>query len=261
MKICFSRLRSQVRKTRFFIILCFQNFWDSLHGLSLTSCFAAVFHEPFKPLFFCYDRIVELYQNTKEGLLRQHLGLLVQVMDELFGGFMKQLKNLRASGLISYKLAWTYFPKDTMIFSAAKDCERVCRVLATSYQCQPPMPPHLLINCQEISFDGETFAWKPFTLQIPAFGGNLPVTELPNYPLSFHEDEEGLVERLTVRAKKVLEYQDLTYCEYSGIGLLKGPCGVEKHNVCEFLSRSPFKADQRSQVIFKAQDEMSDVKI
>jgi hypothetical protein len=182
--------------------------------------------------------------------LRQHLSLLVQVMDELFGGFMKQLKNLRASGLISYKLAWTYFPKHTMIFSAAKDCERVCRVLATSYQCQPI--PHLLISCQEISFDGETFAWKPFSLQIPAFGGNLPVTELPNYPLSFHEDEEGIVERLTTRAKKVLEYQDLTYCEYSGIGLLKGACGFEKHNVGEFFSRTSRKLDQQSQVMFNA---------
>jgi hypothetical protein len=88
-----------------------------------------------------------------------------------------------------------------------------------------------LINCEEIAFDGETFAWKPTDFIIPAFAGNLPVTELPNYPLSFHEDPEGVKERLMVRAKKTLEYQDLAYCEYSGVGLLASACGLQRHNV------------------------------
>ena len=146
---------------------------------------------------------------------------------------MTYLQNLNSSGLISYKLAWTYFPKDSMLFCDSKDCERVCRVIATNYECQPV--PRLAISCEEIAFDGETFAWKPIMLSIPAFGGNLPVIELPNYPLSFHEDPQSIKERLVIRAKKALEYQELTYCEYSGIGLLPTQCGMARHNVGRIL--------------------------
>ena len=202
-------------------------------GVFLETTETAKFNEPFKPLFFCYDKIIALYEEKSDGsLLKEHLGLLVQVMGELFGGFMSHLKHLNASGLISYKLAWTYFAKGTMLFSASKDAERVCKVVGTSYNCGSPQEPaHLLINCEEIAFDGESFAWKPIDFKIPPFAGNLPVTELPNYPLSFHKDAEGVKERLTARAMKTLEYQDLHYCEYSGVGLFPTPCGMQRHNV------------------------------
>jgi hypothetical protein len=36
---------------------------------------------------------------------------------------------------------------------------------------------------------------------------------------------------LTIRGKKILNYQQLTYCEYSGLGMYKRGCDVEKHNV------------------------------
>lgn len=190
----------------------------------------AKFQEPFKPLFFCYDKIIALYQKADNyGAVKQHLRLLVQVMGDLFGSFVVQLKNLRASGLISYKLAWTYFPKDSIIYSGLQDCTRVCRVLDTRYECEPF--PRLDISCQEISFDGESFAWKPITLHIPLFAGNLPVTALPNYPLSFHPDQAGIRERLTARGKKVLEYQELHYCEYSGVAIFMEGVKREKHNV------------------------------
>lgn len=206
-------------------------------GLYLESTEVAKFQTPFKPLFFSYDKIMALVEKTKaNGLLKEHLQLLVQVMEQMFGGFMAHLKNLNASGLISYKLAWTYFPKDTMLYCGTRDCERVCRVISTNYVIHPA--PAMNIACEEIAFDGETFAWKPLSLAIPAFGGNLPVTDLPYYPLSFHEDEGGVKARLTVRAKKALEYQELTYCEYSGVALKVTGCGMQRHNVSKTCCRT-----------------------
>lgn len=204
-------------------------------GMYLETTESAKFQQPFKPLFFCYDKIMALYDKTKSGgVLKQHLKLLVQVMDEMFGSFMNHLKHLNASGLISYKLAWTYFRKDAMLFCPSTDSERIFRVVATSYVTHPV--PHMLINCEEIGFDGETFAWRATSKQIPCFAGNLPVTELPVYPLEFHDDPEAVKERLTVRAKKALEYQELTYCEYTGVGLLKTQCGMQRHNVSVAIS-------------------------
>lgn len=199
-------------------------------GMYLETTESAKFQEPFKPLFFSYDKIMALYDSTKSGsILKQHLKLLVQVMDEMFGSFMTHLKHLNASKLISYKLAWTYFRKNSMLFCPSRDAERIFRVVSTSYEMHPC--PHMRINCEEVGFDGETFVWKPTSQQFPAFSGNLPVTELPVYPLEFHDDPEGVKERLRVRAKKALDYQELTYCEYTGVGLLKTACGMQRHNV------------------------------
>jgi len=199
-------------------------------GMFLEATEPATFSAPFKPLFFCYNKITELQKSIKKsGLLRDHLALLVGVMEQLFGSFMAHLKNLNATGLISYKLAWTYFPKDSMLFCDSVDCERICRVVDTNYECE--QKTRLAINCEEIAFNGDTFAWNPTTVYIPPFGGNLPVTKLPHYPLSFHKNPGSVKERLTVRAKKALEYQELTYCEYSGVGLMPSACDIVKYNV------------------------------
>ncbi|RDW76993.1 ATPase-2 [Coleophoma cylindrospora] len=191
----------------------------------------ARFQEPFKPLFFCYDKIMALKDETNgDTVLGQHLQLLCQVMGELFGELMLQLKNLRASGLISYRLAWTYFPRNSSIFSTNDAATRVCRVLSTEY-VDFHHSPYLEVHCEEICFDGEAFAWKPLKLSIPKFRGNVPVNSLSNYPLPFHPDPESVIARVKSRAKRAMEYQGLIYCEYSGLGILdKGDC-VEKHNV------------------------------
>ena len=190
----------------------------------------ARFEAPFKPLYFCYDKIRVLYERLDDdNVLGKVVGLLLQVMADIFGEFMTHLKHLKASGLISYKLAWTYFPKNSIIYGGSHDCERLCRVIDTQYLSNKR--PSLQINCQEIAFDGESFAWKATTLEIPAFAGNSPVTALPCYPLSFHVDQVGLRERLKARGQKVLDYQQLTYCEYTGVGLLVQGYKIERYSV------------------------------
>lgn len=189
----------------------------------------AIFVEPFKPLYFCNDKIMALHRRTDDNtILKQHLSLLVQVMGDIFGSLIAQLKHLNIGELISYKLAWTYFPRNSTVFCGTGDCERLCRVVDTQYVTTPPQ---MEIRAQELCFDGESFVWKPVTLAVPLFSGNLPITELPSYPLSFHKDKEGVKGRLSARGKKVLDYQELVYCEYAGIGIYKDACETKKHNV------------------------------
>jgi hypothetical protein len=196
----------------------------------------AKFSEPFKPLFFCYGKIVEKFKNEKEGVLKNHLRLLVQVMSELFGEKFAKLANLRKSGLISFQLAWTYFPRGCVVFSGLQDCTRVVRVVDTEYK-RDNDGQRLEIECEEIAFDGVGFGWRNIVMNIPAFNGNLPVRDLMCFPLEFHEERGGVEARLKERAKKVLGYQDLKYAEYEGVGLLVNRCSAEKHNV-SYLSLS-----------------------
>jgi hypothetical protein len=192
----------------------------------------AQFHYPFRPLWFSWDEIAALHRGCTDVVLKPHLQLLLKVMAEIFGTMRTHLKNLQASGLISFKLAWTYFPKNSLVYSPQKDCERVCRVVDTQYGKCNNGSTFMIIKAEEIAFDGEAFAWNEVRLVMQSFEGNSPVTELEHYPLSFHEDAEKIKAKLSAQGERVLDYQGLTYCEYSGLGIYSDDCKEnEKHNV------------------------------
>jgi len=197
-------------------------------GIFLEAHETATFTSPFKPLFFSYDNIIAAYSEASAGsVLKEHLHLLTQLMAELFGNMLIQLRHLRDSKLISFKLAWAYFPRDSIIYRGAEDCERLFRVVDTEYQ---QIPPALSVSCCHIVFTGATFQWTITNLEIPEFEGNLPISSLPNYPLSFHANASLLKSKLIARGKKVLDYQGLNYCEYAGTGNFVG-AKTERHNV------------------------------
>jgi hypothetical protein len=194
----------------------------------------ATFHHPFRPLYFCSDKIMQLYNKVDDGsVLKQHLSLLLRVMGDLFAGVHNHVKNLQASKLISFKLAWAFYLKNSLVYSPGRDCERIRKVSDTVYKRNPGGKDQLIIKCKEIVFDGESFVWKNEELEIPAFVGNKPIKELPHYPLSFQEDADRIKSTLTERGKRVLNYQGLSYCEYEGLAMYEDDAvGVERHNVC-----------------------------
>lgn len=184
---------------------------------------------PFKPLYFGYDKIMDLLDRTyNDTMLKEHLLLLADLMNDLFGSMMTRLRHLRESKLICYELAWTYFPKGSSIYCGAEDCERLYRVLDTTYEHNDRS--YLQIFCQHIAFNGIKFDWKPATLEIPVFSGNVPITSLCNYPLTFHKNVDLVKARLAARGELVLDYQELKYREYSGTGTSDDP-HIKRHNV------------------------------
>jgi len=194
----------------------------------------AVFKQPFRPLWFRYDEISSLYRKTTETQLRSHMSVLMKLLSEIFSGVKTHVQNLQASGLINFKYAWTYFPRDSLVYSPDRDCERICKVVDTEIITDQRSRKHLIIKAEELAFDGETFAWRDTLLDIPAFEGNRPIRELDHYPLTFAECPDAIKSRLAARGKKVLQYQGLTYCEYEGLGLYteeQANIRGEKHNV------------------------------
>ncbi|KAK3384617.1 P-loop containing nucleoside triphosphate hydrolase protein [Lasiosphaeria ovina] len=195
----------------------------------------ATFREPFRSLFFCYDDIVAKYRAVTDGdQLKTHLLLLIKVLDDVFSELRAKRRGLLASGLISYKLAWTLFPKGAEVISWGRgnNTELVLKIVDTVFKLVPPPAQNVLvIRCKALRFNGEAFVWHDIDLEIAPWEGNKPITDLPYYPLSFMPDAEQTKKRLVERGKKVLEYQGLTYCLYSGIGIYHEDKRLEKHNV------------------------------
>ncbi|KLU81988.1 hypothetical protein MAPG_01068 [Magnaporthiopsis poae ATCC 64411] len=198
----------------------------------------ATFMEPFRPLYFCQDQIVAKYRSLADGdALKPFMHLLVKVLDDVFSDLKAKTMALKEKGLISFKTAWTFFPRDSIVISYARNCEMLCKVVDTTVH-KDMGGASLVISCKVMRFNGEAFLWDDHDVRIPAFGGNLPVLDLPHYPLDFHPDADQVKSRMVSRGARVLDYQGLTYCCYTGLGIRQAESkdpgekdSIEKHNV------------------------------
>ncbi|OAX78965.1 hypothetical protein ACJ72_06722 [Emergomyces africanus] len=179
----------------------------------------AKFDAPFSALYFRSDAITELYRNTGEGCaLKAHLELLVKLMGDMFTETKTRVKRLQDSGLVSWDISWTYFPKGTYLYSWENNRELVMKVVDAA--CQIEGLKHMLvIKCESIAFNGEDFVWEQVVLKVPRFGGNMPIADLPYYPLRFHRNPDAVIARLKSRATNVLDLQGLHYKNYTEIAL------------------------------------------
>jgi hypothetical protein len=200
----------------------------------LDVCENATFLYPFPELYFGYDGIVAKHRSLDERdpahPVRPFLLLLIRLLDDIFADTRAKLRGLQADNLMSFKLAWTLFPKNTTVVSWGNNCELLFRVAETVYQCSNGKKV-LIVKGKVLRFGGRGFLWEDYAINILNFTGNRPVTELAAYPLEFHDTPADVRERLTARGKKVLDYQGLAYVNYTGIAIHVEGKDTSKHNV------------------------------
>ncbi|EQB55597.1 hypothetical protein CGLO_04463 [Colletotrichum gloeosporioides Cg-14] len=156
-------------------------------GFHLDDDGPIVFYPPFRPLYFCYEEMVGLRESTDDGSLKRYLGNLISTLDDVLGEMRKQSHQLKASGLVNFDLAWTYFPNGTMVRSSDCNTKMVFRVVGTSYK-RSESGTALVIYGEALRFDGESFVWMVHEISIHEFSGNMPILGLECYPTEFHHD-------------------------------------------------------------------------
>ncbi|PKS11796.1 hypothetical protein jhhlp_001089 [Lomentospora prolificans] len=188
----------------------------------------AEFKAPFVPLYFGMPGILDLYRNTRDNdSLKSHLELLIKVLDDTFSDLRPRVASLRAARLMNYRTAWTYFPTGCIIHTHTKNAEMLAKVDGpAAYTVEG-----LKIDVKVLSFNGDAFVWRKTELEIMPFTGNKPITDLPHYPLEFHEDPAAVKKRLVERGRRVLDLQGLCYRNYNGLALNVGSEGLESHTV------------------------------
>jgi hypothetical protein len=192
----------------------------------------AIFNEPFRPLYFGFDDIVTKYKSLPEDdAVKPFLLLLIKLLDEIFAEVRVKRKQLGEKGLVTFKHAWTYFPKDSVVVSHGNNCDVLSKVIDTTYVKKTPCLSVLSVRCKVMRFNGEAYVWEEQALEIAPFDGIRPVTELRHYPLSFHKEADDMKERMIDRGKKMLDYQGLHYAMYHGIAIYQEGKNIEKHNV------------------------------
>lgn len=222
------------------------------HSVHLDSTEIQNFSHPFRELYFAHDDILSTLAATPPSLpLHSYLLLLTKLLDDIFADTRAKLAHLRAHNLVSFKLAWAYFPRGTTVISWGNNCELLCKVEDTSYKPIGMSMSVLAIKGKVLRFNGSGFGWEDCELEIPEFGGNLPIAKMSAYPLEFYEGGEGeggkaneegkgekgkrareeVIKRCTERGRRVLGLQGLGYKEYNGVVLFQEGKNVQRHNV------------------------------
>lgn len=196
---------------------------------------AASFDEPFRPLYYIFDDIVAKLEGlAKDDPLSPFLLLLVKALEGIFSPTWSSLSYLKSDDLITFELAWTLFPRGTIVLSWG-ECDRLCKVVDLIYS-ESGSDRSLQVTGEYLCFNGEKFVWDKMNLEIESFSGQKQITELKHYPLKYHKDAENLKKRCIARGKKALDYQAMSYCAYQGIALHKTGGAVQRHSVSKLAA-------------------------
>jgi hypothetical protein len=178
------------------------------------------FEFPFRDLYFAHPKILQLSRKYHAGSNeRQHLDVLVEVMEGLFSKTSAEVKDLLARKTISYKYLWTLFPKGIIVYGREDGMDRLYEVIDVEHHSPPKDKTrggYLKVKCQYFIFDGINFCTGERYWLISDFLDVRHISRLLVYPVGYHSDPK-LEKRLAERGKRVLDFQDIVHCEYDGV--------------------------------------------
>ncbi|KAK8076950.1 hypothetical protein PG996_003120 [Apiospora saccharicola] len=167
-----------------------------------------VVHFPFKPLFFGYSRIRDIFaQLDDEGEDKQHMKLFVDCLEGLFKELTLKIEEFQSKGMIEAANQWVLFPKGQIVYSRVQGYDRALEVVQLT---------DLRLACRSLVFDGSSFGWEPVDIELTQFAGNRNINELEAYPFKYHPEWKTLEDELVNRGTKGLEYQDVCFLDYDG---------------------------------------------
>lgn len=183
-------------------------------GMPIANKEVLGYRAPFKELYFMHPKILDLARQVEndsdEG---QHLNVLINVLNEVFGEIGPEIAQLHADKTITCVHLWTLFPKGILVYARINDQDRIFEVVSVVHYsgCH-----HWTMRLRYVQFNGIEFGFTITKLAIHDFPGTQKITDLPVYPLGFHGDSD-LKTRLAQRGEQVLAFQDTSNHEYDGV--------------------------------------------
>ena len=196
------------------------------------------FKAPFRELYFAYPKIKHAgLRLPSMSDLHRHINVLVDTIDEIFSGTVKQLADLLSRATITFELLWTLFPKDQLVFRSDPRYRHAFQVAETEYHnASLKDATYFRIKCRSCMFDGTNFGYTYSQANVCKFDGVRRISSLNIYPLGFHSNR-NLGNEYLLRGQKVIDVQDMTYCNYNGPATTIDYYGYTKEQVGEKCNR------------------------
>ncbi|KXX74376.1 ATP-dependent zinc metalloprotease YME1, partial [Madurella mycetomatis] len=196
-----------------------------------------------KLLYHCAPELrrrlqAELAKEQKDNDLVFEIQAALQAISEDFAKDEENIQSLLSSGRITFDTLWAIVPPNEPVYtldSLSEPC--VYRAVNSGVWKNHDGSVVFYILGRMVDSDGKSLGWtRSKTLEIPIFTGEKTITDLPVYPLRFHEESAQMRQKLIERGRRRIRLQQQGFYEYSGSGVreTETPLGLtrkEKFNV------------------------------
>ncbi|KAG9690199.1 P-loop containing nucleoside triphosphate hydrolase protein, partial [Aureobasidium melanogenum] len=189
----------------------------SYPGVSLDTKDIAL-TQPCRLLYHYLDEIKALGEKFEAGSeAAAHYQVLLNHIQEEFGETIQEANNLREQNVMSYQHLWTVFKPKTMAFARVLGQVQAFRVLDSHYQCG--QNPRLVLQLQQVDFDGKRFGHRNEQMGIPAYLGAVGISKLNVVPRLFFPQVEEVEQALIARGRRFEQYAGIHFAEHAAIAL------------------------------------------
>ena len=159
---------------------------------------------------------------------------LVKYLDEDYAEIKKTLYPLVEAGNITFDLLWAlYKPNEIAITSCygVWDEPRCFKVdYATKFQ-NMQRGEWYSIEGKYLEYDGKSFGYGDFEVDVEGFKGPRKIASLATYPLKYHRDAEGVRKKIIERGERFIEMEGMQYQFHKGLAFMKKKKQVAKINI------------------------------
>lgn len=196
----------------------------------VTNVSRLVFHAPFECFVHRWEQFAAAAEDdTHEETTKKHLKLLYEILNGELGEIITLRGDYYRNKAVTFDHIWTLFVPGCTILTTKNAKPLAVRFKRGNFgmtQCGRAYQ----MECEAIDWDGSTMGWVDNNLLILEFVGARGFSELPSYPLEYHERPDDITTILTGRGRVFESLAGYHYKAYEGRAFYHPANDVTKTN-------------------------------
>ncbi|KAJ8071027.1 hypothetical protein OCU04_001375 [Sclerotinia nivalis] len=154
-------------------------------------------------------------EETEEAIEKEARGDLKLLLETISSGsgdakldkYFKSRKSNMYQKTVTYETLWTIFPPGTLVYGRFFQGEDQMLLIYDNFRVWPRQDDDdWSLLAWTYDWDGRMFKRSPVKLSIESFEGQKAISSLAFFPIHFHDDSEGVKQRLIERGRRFRHY-------------------------------------------------------
>lgn len=174
-------------------------------------------------MFLSYPGLLLRLESEKRKEVRDESLILdiktaIHYVEEDRGKILRDLEKLTSQKQITFEVTWALFKPNTLVFNYHTLTQQARLLLVRRVdQCQRKNGTRfLLVTCDMIHDDGNSFGLARESFEIDQFRGAIPISDLTVYPLEFKADKDDVLAQAVQSGKLFAQMDPHSFHEISG---------------------------------------------
>ncbi|KAI8624322.1 P-loop containing nucleoside triphosphate hydrolase protein [Xylariaceae sp. FL1651] len=221
-----------------------------------------IFSAPFKPFVHRWYQLTKALDGEHDGDTKTHLKLLHNVLYSELKDVIAATEDYVKNKVVTYEQIWTIFQPGCLVYATRLSKPVAVRLIDGQFIQHQRLGPCFQLKCDRVDWDGSRFGYDVSPHFIMPFEGTTPITELDCFPLAYHSDEKGTIERLIARGRQFEAFAGFHYKAYRGRAIETtryGPSMTTVEGRIVIDASAHKKANPNQQLYLKPLDRLSPI--